>query len=228
MPSALSPFKGLVRRLRSYAPGNRDRFLRQVSGVVHVGANLGQEAALYDAFGLWVVWIEPIPHIFKRLTANIAPYPRQLAIEALVTDVADKTYTFNVANNDGQSSSILDLGLHTDIWPTVRYEQSLQLRSTTLPNLLASHHVELGRDSALVMDTQGSELLVLRGTESILRQFKFVKTEVADFESYTGCCQLADLNAFLASHGFAEYSRRAFATHPQGGRYYDIVYRRQD
>ena len=38
-----------------------DAFLRKVSGVIHVGANLGQERAHYARFRLDVVWIEPIP-----------------------------------------------------------------------------------------------------------------------------------------------------------------------
>ena len=55
---------------------------------------------------------------------------------------------------------------------------------------------------ALVMDTQGSELLVLRGADPRLPSFAFIKTEVADFEAYSGCCQLAEVTAFLSARGF--------------------------
>jgi FkbM family methyltransferase len=78
-----------------------------VSGVVHVGANLGQEREVYAALGLDVVWIEPIPEIFAQLKENVQGFPNQLAIEALVTDIDDKEYVFHIANNDGASSSIL-------------------------------------------------------------------------------------------------------------------------
>ena len=39
---------------------------------------------------------------------------------------------------------------------------------------------------ALVMDTQEPELLILKGAEPMLSQFKYIKTEAADFESYVG------------------------------------------
>lgn len=77
------------------------------------------------------------------------------------------------------------------------------------------------------MDTQGSEMPVLKGAEPMLNRFKFVKTEVADFESYAGCCQLTDLERFMNGHGFREFSRHAFARHPNGGACYDVIYKRK-
>ena len=47
------------------------------------------------------------------------------------------------------------------------------------------------------------------------------------FESYAGCCQLKDIEAFLVLHGFREVSRHKFAQRAQGGGYYDVVYQRQ-
>src|SRR5215472_4628952 len=52
-----------LRRIRSMLKRNPDSFLRGVSGVIHVGANTGQERELYEKFGLHVVWIEPIPEV---------------------------------------------------------------------------------------------------------------------------------------------------------------------
>ena len=62
------------RRLR-----DSDGFLKNVSGVIHVGANEGQEREDYAARNLRVLWIEPIPSVFARLTLNIAKYDRQEA-----------------------------------------------------------------------------------------------------------------------------------------------------
>jgi FkbM family methyltransferase len=216
----------LLRRLRRLFEPNPNRFLRETRGVVHVGANVGQERGLYARHGLDVLWVEPIPEVFARLRANLRDYPRQRALEALVTDRDGAEYTFNLANNDGESSSILALKQHRDVYPTVVYTGSIRLEGVTLPTLCAREHVDLARYDSLVLDTQGSELLVLRGAESLLRQFRFIKTEVPDFEAYEGCAQLADLDAYLRGHGFTEWSRHPFATHEGGGRYYDIVYRR--
>jgi hypothetical protein len=69
-------------------------------------------------------------------------------------------------------------------------------------------------------------LLVLHGALPLLRGFEYIKTEVADFESYAGCCQLADIDAFMRRHGYAEIWRKKFSDRPQGGAYYDVIYRK--
>ena len=77
---------------------------------------------------------------------------------------------------------------------------------------------------ALVLDTQGSELLVLKGAIDILPHIKYVKTEVADFESYASCCQLKDLDAFFREHNFRRIAERRFAYKEGIGSYYDVLY----
>src|SRR5689334_3816241 len=156
----------ILRRLRRWFGPDPNRFLRSVHGVIHVGANAGQERALYERQGLDVLWIEPIPEVFAALRANIAAFPRQRALQALVTDRDDHDYEFHVANNAGESSSILELKQHKDVWPKVAFTASIKLRSVTLPTLLAREGVDITRYDALVMDTQGSELLVLQGAQS--------------------------------------------------------------
>ncbi|MEX2142871.1 MAG: FkbM family methyltransferase [Pirellulales bacterium] len=202
-------------------------FLKEVSGVIHVGANTGQERIQYHRCGLRVLWIEPVPEVFARLKANLKRYPRQSAYLGLITDRDDLEYEFHIANNDGQSSSIFDLKMHKDVWPDVDYASTVRLRSTTLPSLLRNEGIDPEGFDALVMDTQGSELLVLQGALPILANFRYIKAEVADFEAYEGACQLGDLDRFLTEHGFREFSRRTFAKRTGGGNYYDIIYQRQ-
>lgn len=197
---------------------------QQVSGVIHVGANAGQERERYAALGLRVVWIEPNPPVFAQLAANIRAYGNQRAIQALVTDVDDAEYAFHVANNNGASSSIFELKQHKDIWPSVTFTTTLHIKSATLATLLDRERIDVKDYQALVLDTQGSELLVLRGSLPVLANFRFIKIEVADFEAYAGCCQLADVDSFMATHGYEEVSRKAFATRAGGGTYYDIIY----
>lgn len=213
-----------MRRLRRLFAPDPNRFLRTVRGVVHVGANVGQERELYRRRGLDVLWIEPIPEIFAELAANIASYPRQRALECLVTDRDDTPYQFNVANNGGESSSILALKEHRDVWPQVGFTKTITLRSSTLATLLARERIDLARYDALVMDTQGSELLVLQGAEPVLERFRFIKTEAPDFEAYAGCARIDDIARYLQARGYAELSRHRFASRSEGGSYFDVVY----
>jgi hypothetical protein len=102
------------------------------------------------------------------------------------------------------------------------------INSITLQTLLTKERIDITKYDALVMDTQGSELLILKGASNLLEAFKFVKTEATDFELYEGCAQLGDVDHFLRSHGFCEYYRNNFAVRKQGGNCYDIVYRRME
>lgn len=205
-----------------------DDFLRACRGVLHIGANSGQERESYARLHLPVVWVEALPQVFAELQANIAPYPDQVAICALLADQDGQKHLFRVANNNGASSSILEFKHHRDIWPEVEYVDSIEMVSATLPTALAAHRVDIQRYDALVMDTQGSEQLILQGAGSLLDGINFIKTEAADFESYENCATVASLTAFLSARGFRLVRKQQFATHPTLGAYYDVVFERAD
>lgn len=203
-----------------------DFFLVDVSTIVHVGASVGQERDDYDRPWLRVVWVEPIPEVFERLVRNLRPFPRQRAIQQLITDRDDVEYPFYIANNDGMSSSILELGLHRDVWPEIAYERTIRLTSATLASLVEREAVVLSGPTALVLDTQGSELLVLRGAGAVLTRVQVVKLEAWDFEAYRNCCRLHEVDAFLADQGFRQRARRVIAERADLGQAFDVVYER--
>jgi FkbM family methyltransferase len=197
-----------------------NRYLREVSGVIHVGANTGQERYLYASYGLDVLWIEPIPSAFDELCKNISVLPKQRALNCLITDKDGAEYTFNVANNGGQSSSILEFGRHTEIWPDVAFQSKLTLESITLDTLLGHED----RYQSLVLDTQGSELLILKGATRLLSTIRFVTTEAADFEAYLGCARVDDIVQFLNGFDFKLMRKHKVAESPRGGGYFDLLF----
>jgi FkbM family methyltransferase len=214
----------LRRRLNSR---RLDRALKSARGVIHVGANTGQEREVYDRHGLAVFWVEAIPSVFADLKLNVAGLPRQRCANALVTDEDGREFAFHIAGNNGASSSILDLADHRDIWPDVSYVEDIKLVSVTLPTLLRLEGVEATQYDVLMLDTQGSELLVLKGAAPLLHGFQYIRTEAADFESYVGCARREEITDFLAGYGFKEWAVAPFAERRNGGgQYYDILYRR--
>jgi FkbM family methyltransferase len=223
--SAAAMGKALIRRVGLLLKDNPNDLLKKINGLIHVGANTGQEIKLYAKYKLSVIWIEPIPEIFEKLQKNLKDYPRQTALRCLVTDQDNAEYHFHLSNNNGASSSILDLNLHHDIWPEVTFEKTIKLYSKTLSTLLQENEINISNYQMLVIDTQGSELLVLTGAASILHNFTYIQTEVPDFEAYKDCCQLKDLQQFLGEYGYQEIFRRKFATHPGGGSYFDITFK---
>lgn len=199
-------------------------FLKDVTGVIHVGANLGQERELYAKYGLSVLWIEPLPDIFAQLCENIKFFPKQIAVNYLITDRDNEEYVFHVSNNQGQSSSIFELARHREIWPDVYYTSHITLKSITLDSLIKNIGVAIDSHQALVMDTQGSELLVLKGAVNSIGYFKFIRTEAADFESYAHCARLEELTSYLGQFRFRLIRSDKFAESPDGGQYFDVLY----
>jgi FkbM family methyltransferase len=202
-------------------------YLRSCSGVIHVGANTGQERDQYAGYGLPVIWIEPLPAQFEQLKQNIKAFPNQIAINGLITDRDDISTILHVSSNDGLSSSILDLSLHRDIWPDVHYVRDIAVNSVCLPTAISRAELDISNYDALVMDTQGSELLILRGLGADITHFKYIKTEAADFESYKGCATVREISELLIScYGYRLLQKNRFAQHAAGGSYFDLLFGR--
>lgn len=230
MPMTKSPIldiaRGQVNRLRRHL-FPIDSFLSKVPGVIHLGANMGQERDKYAALGLNVIWVEPIPAVFEVLVSNISGIANQRACNYLLAEEQGKEYAFHISNNDGQSSSILDLAKHREMWPDVHFGEEILIKATTLAHLVEIEQLDLRNFGALVLDTQGSEMLVLKGAIPVLKEFQFVKSEVADFESYAGCCQLDDLSDFMHKQGFFLSRKVPFFAVGGVGTYYDVLFRRK-
>lgn len=204
-----------------------NQFLENVRGVIHVGANTGQERGIYAARELPVIWIEPMPGIFERLVENLAGFPGQQAAQRLITDQDGAEYEFGISNNGAQSSSIFSLADHKQVWSGVEYIGSMKLRSTTLKTFIDGAGIDLRAYDALVLDVQGAELLVLKGAGDYLDRFKFIRCEAADFNIYEGCCQLKDLDEFLIPRGFKRVNTWRGAGKPGLGFAYEVLYQRE-
>ena len=144
---------------------------------------------LYEpARRLDVIWIEPIPDVFAQLERNIALLDGRLRAFREIT-----------ANSEGDE---IELKIASQQWRIGRRSSTPSTRafgrkSDTLNPLslktsdaCASFFVMRGSTlpayDALAIDTQGSELLVLKGAGEALRNFRYIKTEAADFEAYRG------------------------------------------
>jgi FkbM family methyltransferase len=216
-----------LRHVRSRLGRWPDSFLWDVSAAVHVGASVGQEREMYRRMGLKVLWVEPIPDVFDQLCMNLKGYDWQRPVRALVSDREGEWVKFHVASNNGESSSMLAPALHREQWPEVRFDRVIELQTVTLPSVLSEAAFELPERAALILDTQGAELKVLRGAAAVLRRFRYIKTEACEFEAYAGCPKLADITGFLHEAGFREHSRHPGARGRDAlGQYYDLVMRR--
>jgi FkbM family methyltransferase len=163
------------------------------NGILHVGANTGQEADLYWLLGVdHVLWIEANPEIYPELVANVSRYGH--LTENYAAGNQEGTIVLHVANNDGLSSSVLELGTHSVAHPTVHYVKDVEVQIRRIvPNPIYDF---------LVLDTQGSELQVLLGMGDHVNNFKWILSEINREELYKNCSLVDELDTYLSNYGF--------------------------
>jgi len=169
--------------------------------VLHLGANEGQEAEVYERFKVdHVVWVEAIPEVFEKLAANVEKYGHSCML-LCVGDEDGKEVVFNVSNNESQSSSYLELGHHAIIHPQVFYERSF---ATTMRRIDKVFHPDSFKTGNwfLNADLQGSELQAFKGMGPLIADFKWIYTEVNKKETYKGCALIEEVDEYLARFGF--------------------------
>lgn len=177
-------------------------FLAEVDGVVHVGANTGQERFLYDRHGLSVAWVEPIPEVHDELRRNLREFPLQRAYRRLLADREQAAVDFRVASDGGLSSSLFDLAEPRRV--AAEFVSWITVPCSTLEALIREERIDLTRHQALVLDVQGAELAVLRGAGETLAAFRYIQVDAGDFAAYAGGCRLDEIRRFLGDRGFVE------------------------
>jgi FkbM family methyltransferase len=172
--------------------GLRDK----VTGVIHAGARLGEEAADYaaaDISNVW--WIEANPAVFLKLNAHVSALGHH-AISALLAERPNEKMTFHVTNYDGMSSSVLEFGTHPEFSPDTVFVHDVELVTDTIDRLVDDFAIS--NVNMLVMDLQGFEGPVLRGARELLPHLDFVMSEVNKAQVYVGATQVEELDELLA------------------------------
>jgi FkbM family methyltransferase len=171
-------------------------------GVLHLGANTGQEADAYKACGVnQVIWVEAIPEVYRHLVSHTAGFPGSIALQACVSDRTGEKVKFHIANNGGQSSSLLEFGTHLQEHPSVRYVREIELTTVRVDTLLEENNLTISGGWFLNIDLQGAELLALIGMGELLWQFDFAYIEVNEKELYKGCPLVKEIDDYLGRYG---------------------------
>mmetsp|Transcript_25697 Transcript_25697/g.43052 ORF Transcript_25697/g.43052 Transcript_25697/m.43052 type:complete len:240 (+) Transcript_25697:358-1077(+) len=99
-------------------------------------------------------------------------------------------------------------------------------RMRTLDNLLAENNVT-GPYGLLKIDTQGAEILVLKGADRTLSLTKLILLELSIIEFNKGAPRAAEVVAFLAARGFAPYDITELHYLPNGQLFqFDMIFAR--
>jgi FkbM family methyltransferase len=140
-----------------------------------------------------ILWVEAIP---EKVNLCKERFPNILIENAIVSDTVE-TVRFNVSNN-GQSSSILDFGLHSTFHPHVHYIGYFESETKLLKDIICNYNIEY---NFLNFDIQGAELKALKGMEEYLSKVDYVYIEVNSDYVYKECALIGEIDDYLLQFG---------------------------
>ena len=178
-----------------------------ISGVIQVGASVGQEIDLFVGGGVaHAIMIEPLSEPYGVLAARCQSYANYLPLNCLIGSETGRLQTIHIASNFGQSSSILPPTRHTEVYPSITFEKTLELQAFSLDHVLAyvgSNFPEMPQAfDLLFIDVQGAELEVLKGASQTLHKIKYIYTEVTLGLDYKDAAPYLKIIEYLDCFGF--------------------------
>ena len=175
--------------------------------VIHIGANFGQEAEIYDRYGFEdVIWIEADPDFCEILKKNVSGRQNHYVIEGLISSDDGRLYDFTRMSNDGSSTK----KEVTDLWVSafseieaVSERKLVGHRLDTLLNRMPSIDLLTKRISLLVIDIEGAEMEALVSAGDYLDRVDFAWIEVALKPIFKNGPLYSDISQHMRARGFA-------------------------
>lgn len=173
------------------------------TGVLHVGAHLGEEASDYEKFG-WspVIWVEAQPSLVEILNSKLDTSKNKV-IEAAVWEEDGVPLKLHVASNS-QSTSLLNFGSHADSYPDITFTSEIDVVTKRLDSIIKPNEMP----NFVNLDVQGVELSAIKSLGSLLEEVDYIYTEVNKEEVYEGCTLVKDLDGYLLGKGFKRVTTR--------------------
>jgi FkbM family methyltransferase len=169
-------------------------------GVLHVGAHKAEEAEEYISCGLAskhpIIWVEAQANLVRNLESQLDSKLHKIYC-AVAWDRSGEELTFNVTSKSA-SSSLFDLGRHLEIYPEIKVDETIAVRTSRLDEVL---HPD-DEFNFVVLDIQGAELPALIGLGDRLNRVNWIFTEISREALYKGATQFNDLDSFLRDQGF--------------------------
>lgn len=175
-----------------------EKYKVKCTGLLHCGGSYAQERDMYEKLKIpKVLWVEAIPDVFQQMANILMPYANQIPIRACVSDKDNETVTFNISNNEKQSSSFLNLKHHAIIHPEVKYVDRFETQTVRLDTLFGKMNMLIKDVNFINFDLQGVELKALNGMGELLDQIDYCYLEVNKKETYEGCALIYEIDEFL-------------------------------
>jgi FkbM family methyltransferase len=202
--------------------------------VIDVGVRGGLDARWKPFFAnLSVVGFEPDPTEFARLSAQRWPYRVQFLPNALGANDGEVA-TLYLCKKPGCSSLLRP---NSQLCEEFGYGANLQVVGESTVTLSRMDCVCDVQPDVIKVDTQGTELDVLRGAGGLLQRTRAVELEVEFVPQYQNQALFADVDAFMRAQGFmlrglrrTSWRNQARHSHAYGGQlmHGDVLYLRHE
>jgi FkbM family methyltransferase len=165
-------------------------------GILHVGAHECEELNDYLRYtsNNKILWVEAME---DKVAMCKNKYPGINIEHAVISDTVE-TVKFNISNN-GQSSSILEFGLHSTFHPHVTFINSIEMETKLLKDVICNHDIDY---NFVNLDIQGVELRALKSMEEYLHKIDYIYTEVNSDFVYKDCNLITELDEYLKKFNF--------------------------
>ena len=169
-------------------------------GIVHIGASTFQELELYKSLGfknrVWIEGNNDIPNV----SAEICYY-------GYVGKQEEIKETW-IANNNGESSSLLKPLLHLNEYPEIQFSKGslVQVKPTSY---YLKFIINITEYNYLLLDIQGMELEALKGLGKYINHFQVIITECYLAELYLNCSKLTEIEKYLINYELLEFKQES-------------------
>lgn len=182
----------------------------KINGIIQAGSHWAEEYEDFKNIGVkFFVFIEPCKEAFEVIRKKIEPINMDKTngtfvscFNRAVSDYEGISVMNIETKNNGQSNSLLNPKSHLISYPDIVFNGKEEVRVCRIDDL-DFDIFNREQTNMLLMDTQGTELSVLKGAIETLSFIDYIYTEVNNEEVYENCCRVWEIDSYLLSFGFA-------------------------
>ena len=177
------------------------KYNMNIHGILHIGAHNCEELGVYNEYGLnnsQIIWVEANPKLVEQ---NLMIDKTRIIKNFVCCDTNKGTTKLNIANN-GQSSSILELGTHARSYPSIKYNDSIEVNNCRIDTMYDQDKIPTNFANFLNIDIQGAELMALKGMGDLLNHFDYAYLEVNKDYVYKNNALVHEIDDYLSKYNF--------------------------
>ena len=196
-----------------------NHFKLNLRGVLHIGAHECEEQTAYLQQGIKnenIYWLEAMDNKVAEMKEKM---PNVQIYHCVVNNEDDKELELKITNN-GQSSSLLDLGSHLKHHPHVCVVGTKKYKTTRLDTFIKENNIPIKNLNFLNLDIQGMELKAMKSMGDHISKFDYIYTEVNTEYVYKNCALLKEIDEYLSKYGFKQVAIKMCGNYGWGDAFY--------